>query len=48
MDKVLLLESSFPGRVGTSGRVGTREALPGVTARCADVLKVRKKQLMKD
>jgi len=42
MDKVLLLESSFPGRVGTS------EALPGVVARCAEMLKVRKKQLMKD
>ena len=42
MDKVLLFESSFPGRVVTG------DALPGVTAQCAEMLKIRKRQLMKD
>ena len=41
-DKALLLKSSFPGRVVTG------DALPDITAQCAEMLKVRKRQLMKD
>ena len=41
MDRALLFESSFPGKAVPS------DALPGVTARCTEMLKRRKRQLLK-
>ena len=41
MDRALLFESSFSGWVVPS------DALPGVSARCTEVLKRRKRQLLK-
>ena len=41
MDRALLFESLFPGKVVPS------DALPGVTAQCAEMLQRRKRQLLK-